>query len=57
MSRHDHRVSLRQMLDYACEAITMSESHKREDLDIDKKLRYALLIWLNSLEKLRTVSH
>ena len=42
MSHHDHRVPLRHMLDYACEAITMTASHERGDLDMDKKLRYAL---------------
>jgi uncharacterized protein with HEPN domain len=43
MSRHDDAVFLRHMLDYASEAIDLAAGKKREALDTDKALRYALL--------------
>lgn len=43
MSRHDDRVSLRQMLDHAVEAVEMARGRKREDLDGDRQLNLSLV--------------
>lgn len=43
MSRHDDRVSLRQMLDYLEEAVLLARGHKRSDLDRNRMLFLAML--------------
>jgi uncharacterized protein with HEPN domain len=42
MSRHDDTISMRQMLDYAREALSMAQGRKRSDLDSDLMFQYAL---------------
>lgn len=42
MSRHDDTVSLRQMLEYAQEALDMIEGRVRADLDADRMLNLAM---------------
>jgi uncharacterized protein with HEPN domain len=42
MSRHDDQVSMRQMLDHAREAVDITKSKAREDLDRDRMLNLAL---------------
>lgn len=42
MSRHDDRISLRQMLDYARRACDMARGRQRSDLDTDEMLQLAL---------------
>jgi uncharacterized protein with HEPN domain len=49
MARHDGAVSLRQMLDYASEALEMVRGHVRADLDSDRKLNLALVRLLEIL--------
>lgn len=43
MSRHDPRVSVRQMLDHAREAVAMIRGRSRGDLDTDRQLNLALV--------------
>lgn len=43
MSRHDSRISLRQMLDHSREALQLSEGKVRADLDADRILNLALV--------------
>ncbi len=43
MSRHDDRVSLRQMLEHIEEAVALVKDRKQEDLDADRLLFLALL--------------
>ena len=43
MSRHDDRVSLRQMLDHARKARAMSQGRSRAELDSDDMLQLALI--------------
>jgi uncharacterized protein with HEPN domain len=43
MSRHDPRLSLRQMLDYAREAAALAQGRSRGDLDTDRLLNLALV--------------
>ncbi|HEV7505085.1 MAG TPA: HepT-like ribonuclease domain-containing protein [Thermoanaerobaculia bacterium] len=49
MPRRDTSVSLRQMLDYAREALEMVRSQVRSDLDTDRKLNLALVRLLEIL--------
>lgn len=42
MSKHDDRVSIRQMLEYAQQARDMARERQRLDLDTDLMFRYAL---------------
>ena len=42
MSKRDPRVRLLHMRDYAQKAVSMAESHTRDDLDEDEKLMFAL---------------
>lgn len=42
MSRHDDQVSMRQMLDHAREAVDITRSKSRENLDRDRLLNLAL---------------
>ena len=42
MIRHDDRVSLKQMLDHACEARDLSQGRSRTDLAADRTLQLAL---------------
>jgi len=42
MPRHDPRVGLLHMRDYARKALAMVQGQRREDLDHDEKLRFAL---------------
>jgi uncharacterized protein with HEPN domain len=42
MPRHDDRVLLRHMLDYASEAVALVRGHRREDLQRDRMLELAL---------------
>jgi uncharacterized protein with HEPN domain len=42
MSRHDDRVTIRQMLDAACEAHAMCQGRSRVDLDRERMLDLAL---------------
>jgi len=42
MSKQDDHVSMRHMLDYACEAVEMTRGRKRSDLDVDRMLQLAL---------------
>ena len=42
MSKHDIAITLRQMLDYAQKAVTLSRNRKRSDLDKDLTLNLAL---------------
>jgi len=43
MSRHDDRITLRQMLDHVEEAMTISQAKTRENIDSDRILFLALL--------------
>ncbi len=43
MSRHDDRVSLRQMLDYLEEAVQLARGHERADLDGNRMLFLSVL--------------
>jgi len=43
MTQHDDRVRLRHMLDYAQEAVELAKGHRREELDTDRLLKYALI--------------
>ena len=43
MSRRDPRISLRQMLDHAREAVDVVRSRRREDLETDRLLSLALV--------------
>ncbi len=43
MTRHDESVSLRQMRDYAKEAIAMAAGRARADLDRDRQFLLAVL--------------
>ncbi len=43
MPRHDDAVSLRQMLDFACEAASLAQQHTRAEVDSDRVLGLALL--------------
>ena len=43
MSRHDDSVSLRQMLDHACEAVVMVQPYTRTDLNSNRMLSLALI--------------
>ena len=49
MSRSETRISLRQMLDYAREAVDMVQGQVRADLDTDRKLNLALVRLLEVL--------
>ncbi len=49
MSRHDAAVSLRQMRDYAREAVDMVRGTVRADLDTDRKLNLSLVRLLEIL--------
>jgi uncharacterized protein with HEPN domain len=42
MSRHDDHVTVRQMLEAACEAIAMTRGRRRVDLDQERVLNLAL---------------
>ena len=42
MSERDDAVSLRHMLDYACEAVALTEAKARKDLEGDRLLQLAL---------------
>jgi len=42
MSRHDDRISMRQMLDHARRGCAMAHGRKREDLDSDYTFQLAL---------------
>ncbi len=42
MSRHDDRVSLRQMLEHSREAVDMGAGRTRADLDSDRQLNLSL---------------
>lgn len=42
MSRHDDRISMRQMLDHAREAAEIARARSRKDLDDDRILNLAL---------------
>jgi len=42
MTKHDDRISMRQMLDYARRAVVMAQGRKRSDLDSDDMLQLAL---------------
>lgn len=42
MSRHDLRLTLRQMRDHAHEAVRITEARRREDLDSDRMFELAL---------------
>lgn len=42
MSRHDERIRLSHMLDYARKAVAMSEGRKRSELDSNEMLQFAL---------------
>jgi uncharacterized protein with HEPN domain len=42
MSRHDHLVALRHMLDHAREAVELARGKSRADLDADRLLQLAL---------------
>ena len=42
MTKHDDRISMRQMLDYARRAEVMAQGRKRSDLDSDDMLQLAL---------------
>jgi len=42
MSRHDDATRLRQMLDYAIEALQMSQGRQRTDLDSDRMFELAM---------------
>ena len=54
MSRHDVAVSLRQMRDYAREALEMVHGQVRADLDTDRKLNLALIRLLEILGEAAT---
>ena len=43
MPRHDDRVSVRQMLDYSREAVSLCQNRSRSDLDTDRLLCLALV--------------
>lgn len=43
MSKHDDSVSLRDMLDYAREAVALIQGRSRSDLDTDRMLNLALV--------------
>lgn len=43
MTRHDPRVSVRQMLDHAREAVEMVRGRSRADLDRDRQLNLSLV--------------
>lgn len=43
MSRHDDRVTIRQMLDHLEEAVALARERTRSDLDTDRLLLLALL--------------
>ena len=42
MTRHDDAMRLRHMLDYATEAAELARDRRREDLESDRLLRYAM---------------
>jgi uncharacterized protein with HEPN domain len=42
MTRHDDAARVRHALDYARQALELSAGHRRQDLDADRLLRYAL---------------
>ena len=39
----DDKIRLRHILDAACEAVSFTEGHRREDLDIERKLNLSLV--------------
>lgn len=43
MSRHDDKVTVKQMLDHAQEALAMAENYSREDLDTNRMLELSLI--------------
>ena len=43
MSRHDERVRLSHMLDYARKAVAMARGRKRSELDSNEMLQFALI--------------
>jgi uncharacterized protein with HEPN domain len=43
MNEHDDRVRLRHMLDYAREAVALTQGRSREDLDQDRLLQLGLV--------------
>ena len=43
MSRHDDQVSLRQMLEFAEEAVDLADGRSRSDLDLDRPFALSVL--------------
>jgi uncharacterized protein with HEPN domain len=43
MTRHDDRIRLQHMLDYAREAVSMTKGRKRKDLECERMLELSLI--------------